>query len=104
MSKQKLDIKSLIPKAIEFLQKLRGYSTIAFLVLVGSLYGFILYRVDTLGSAQPSEDKISSHVKAAHVPHIDQKVVKQLKSLQDNSVSVKSLFDEQAPRSNPFQE
>ncbi|MEK7594371.1 MAG: hypothetical protein AAB436_01890 [Patescibacteria group bacterium] len=104
MSKKELDIKSMLDptKLLEILDKLRGYSLIAFIALVVVLYGFIVLRIGTLSSAEPSETAISSHVQAAKVLHIDQTVVDQLQSLQDNSVSVKSLFNE--ARGNPFQE
>jgi hypothetical protein len=62
----------------------------------------VLLRINTLGSTQPSSDAVTSQVQAARIPHIDQSVVRQLQSLQDNSVSVKSLFNQ--ARANPFQE
>lgn len=82
-------------------RKLRRYSLIMFLVLVGCVYGFILWRANSLNSVQPSADAVSSQVKAARLPHIDQSVVNQLQSLQDNSVNVQALFDQE--RNNPFQ-
>jgi hypothetical protein len=84
--------------------KLRGlghYSVIFFLIFVALIYGFVLLHINNLNTAQPSDQAVSSQVKAAHVPHIDQSVVKQIQSLQDNSVSVQSLFDQ--ARNNPFQ-
>jgi hypothetical protein len=102
MKQQSLDIKSIPAKIFEIAQKLKGYSGIAFIVLIAVLYGFVLLRISILSSTEPSEDAISKHVQAAKVLHIDQNVVDQLQSLQDNSVSVKSLFSE--ARGNPFQE
>ncbi len=104
MSKNDLDIKALLDpnKLLELADKFRGYSLIAFVALVVVLYGFLVLRINSLGSAQPSETAISSHVQEAKVLRIDPAVVDQLKSLQDNSVSVKSLFDE--TRANPFLE
>lgn len=100
--KKKPDIKELVAKLISLVQKTRRYSVLAFLLLVFTLYGFILLRINSLGNIQPSSDAVNSHVQAAHVLNIDKSVVKQLQSLQDNSVSVKSLFNQ--ARSNPFQE
>ncbi|MEK7059785.1 MAG: hypothetical protein AAB971_03445 [Patescibacteria group bacterium] len=102
MSKQKFDFKSSLDKLLAVVNRLRAYAFVAFVVLVVMLYGFILLRISTLSGEQPSENAISKHVKAAKVLHIDQAVVDQLQSLQDNSVSVKSLFNE--ARGNPFQE
>jgi hypothetical protein len=64
------------------------------------LYGFLLLRISDLANMQPSQDSVTSQVKAARLPHIDPAVVKQLHSLQDNSVNVQSLFDQ--VRNNPF--
>lgn len=91
----------LAEKLAAGLQKARRYSLIIFLVFVGLVYGFVLFRIHSLSTAQPSADAVSSQVKAARIPHIDQTVVKQLQSLQDNSVSVKALFNQ--ARNNPFQ-
>ena len=99
--KQKLDLRAQLDKLMDVLLVLKRYSFLIFLVFVAAVYGFVLYRVNTLNNAQPSDDAVSSQVKAAQIPHIDQSVVNQLKSLQDNSVSVKALFNQS--RSNPFQ-
>lgn len=101
MSAKKPDMKSLRDLGTVYLEKARGWSLIGFLALIVLLYGFVLLKINTLSNAQPSEDSITSQVKAARVPHIDQTVVSQLKSLHDNSVSVQALFDQS--RSNPFQ-
>ncbi|MDL2362939.1 MAG: hypothetical protein QFB86_00985 [Patescibacteria group bacterium] len=100
MTAPSLNIKSVRTSAIDFIQKIRPYSLAIFLILVGSLYGFVLFRIHALNAAQPTANSVSSQIQAAKVPRIDPSVVKQLESLQDNSVSVKALFDE--ARSNPF--
>lgn len=100
MNAKKLDIQSLKTQAALVVQKARRFSVVGFLVLVAVLYGFVLLRINSLSNAQPSSDSVTSQVKAARVPHIDQAVVKQLESLHDNSVNVQTLFNE--ARSNPF--
>ena len=102
MTKKKFDPRELFEKLTALLSMLRHYSFVIFVVFVAALYGFLLLRVSSLGNAQPSQTSIDSQVQAAAIPHIDQKVVQQLKSLQDNSVTVKALFNQ--ARSNPFQE
>jgi hypothetical protein len=101
MSEKKTDLKALIGKALTLLQKLQAYSFVVFLVFVALIYGFVLLKINSLRSAQPSDEAVSTQVQAAQIPHIDQLTVKQLESLQDNSVSVQTLFDQ--ARSNPFQ-
>lgn len=99
--KPTLDTKSLTVKLTGLGRKLRPYRLPAFLLFVALLYGFLLLRINNLANTQPAQDTVTSQVKAAKLPHIDQTVVKQLHSLQDNSVSVQSLFDQ--ARNNPFQ-
>lgn len=84
------------------LHQLHKYSLILFIVLVVGVYGFVVFKIQSLSSQEPSETDISSQVQAAKIPKIDQNVVLQLQSLQDNSVNVQKLFVE--ARTNPFQE
>ena len=102
MTKAPLNRKELAARWVAAARRLRRYNVLLFLAFVALLYGFILLRVNTLTNAEPSSDSVSSQVQAAHVPRIDPAIVKQLQSLQDNSVSVKSLFNQ--ARNNPFQE
>jgi hypothetical protein len=99
--KPALDIKSLAAKLAGIGQRLLPYRLPAFLLFVALLYVFLLLHISSLSNTQPSESTVSSQVKAARLPRIDQSVIKQLQSLQDNSVSVRSLFNQ--ARNNPFQ-
>lgn len=99
--KPKLQLAALTEKGGTVLQKARRYTLVMFMVFVIGIYGFVLFRINTLSNAQPSADAVNSQVKAARIPHIDPSVVSKLQSLQDNSVSVKSLFNQ--ARDNPFQ-
>lgn len=101
MTKEKPNIKDLAAKGMAVLKQVQRYSLVLFLVFVLLIYGFIFLRINSLSNVQPSNDAVSSQVKAARIPHIEQSVVKQLQSLQDNSVSVQTLFNQ--ARSNPFQ-
>lgn len=100
MSKD-LDFHGLSAKLAGAVGKLRRYSLLLFVVFVAAVYAFVLLRVHSLGSAEPSQQDVTSQVQAARTPRINQTVVQQLESLQDNSVNVHSLFDQ--ARSNPFQ-
>lgn len=94
-------LKDISDKILAYIRKLRPYGLLVFIVFVLCIYGFVLLRANTLNSQEPSEDAVASHVKAARLPHIDQTVVQQLKTLRDNSVNVQALFSQ--GRSNPFQ-
>jgi hypothetical protein len=101
MKKPTLNKQLLIDKAADLIRLFKRYGFPIFLVFVGLIYGFVLLRVNILSNTQPSDAAVSSQVKAAAIPNIDQDVISQLQSLQDNSVSVKALFNQ--ARSNPFQ-
>ena len=75
---------------------LQRHSFPLFIAFIVCLYGFLLLRVNSLINAQPQTADVTSQVKAAAIPHIDKAVVKQLQSLQDNSVSVQLLIAEKA--------
>lgn len=101
MNKISFNPRTIIDTLGKVINRLRHYSLIIFIVFVSCLYGFLLFRVNSLSNAQPLATDVNEQIKAAAVPHIDQAVVNQLQSLQDNSVNVQSLFDQ--ARSNPFQ-
>lgn len=101
MKKDSLNIKTTLNKLTGSAQKIRPYSFVIFIVMVACLYGVVLLKINTIVSQEPTPDAVSSQVKAAKVPHFDKAVIAQLKSLQDNSVSVQALFKD--ARDNPFQ-
>ncbi len=98
----KLDIATITDKATIVLRKVSRYRLFIFIVFVVLVYGFLILRINTLTGTQPSSDAIASQSDPIKTAHVDKSVVKQLQSLQDNSVNVKTLFDQ--ARSNPFQE
>jgi hypothetical protein len=101
MNKETADFQKIFDRVKGSLPVIRRYSLPAFLVFVALIYGFVIFRIQTLSAKQPTDDQVSSQVQASGVPHIDQSIVKQLQTLQDNSVNVQSLFDQ--ARNNPFQ-
>ncbi|HVV66911.1 MAG TPA: hypothetical protein VHB72_02465 [Candidatus Saccharimonadales bacterium] len=101
MKKLNLANNPVFEKVLVVLGWARRYSFIIFLIFIACVYGFIIMRINDLNNAQPSPDAVSSQVKADRIPRIDQNVVQQLQSLQDNSVNVQALFNQ--ARNNPFQ-
>lgn len=101
MKAPSLNIKTAPNQIATYMQRFRRYRFIAFIVFVGALYGMVLVQIGSLSSAEPSADTVQSQIQATRIPPINESVVKQLESLEDNSVSVQALFDE--ARSNPFQ-
>lgn len=98
---KKFDAKNAKASLLKLGVQLRRYSLAIFLTIVGLTYSFIIFQINSLSSAQPSPDAVSSQIKGTQAPKIDPQLVQQLESLQDNSVNVQTLFDQ--ARSNPFQ-
>lgn len=75
---------------------------IIFLLFLVAIYGFLGWQAVSLSQTEPDPAKVTAGLKTKSVPNIDEATVNKIQQLQDNSVSVKSLFDE--ARRNPFQE
>ncbi|MFZ2513573.1 MAG: hypothetical protein WAW63_03915 [Candidatus Saccharimonadales bacterium] len=75
---------------------------ILFFLVLTALYGFLVWRINVLSSAQPSQEDITAATQNVPKPKISEEVVQKLQGLQDNSVRVQAIFNE--ARQNPFQE
>lgn len=102
MNKPAISSKLGLEKLSSTVQSARRYSLVAFILVVACIYGFVLLRITSLSNIEPTDEAVNSQVNGASIPRLDQSVVNQLKSLQDNSVNVQSLFDQ--ARTSPFQE
>jgi hypothetical protein len=78
------------------------YAAVLFIVLLVGVYTFLVFQILAARNATPSTDDVTAKLQGVTTPHIDPGVVGEIQSLQDNSVNVKTLFDQ--ARSNPFQE
>jgi len=96
------DLRNLTEKLTATTDRLKRYLPVIFVVMLLAIYGLLTYRTQTLNNAEPTVDATTAQASSAKIPRIDPKVIAQLKSLQDNSVTVKSLFDQ--ARNNPFNE
>lgn len=97
-----VNISDIQDKALELLEKAKHYAPLLFCLFIALLYGFVVYRVQVLNASEPLASDVATQSHTASVPHIDPAVLRQLQQLQDNSVSVQTLFSN--GRSNPFQE
>jgi hypothetical protein len=98
----KLNTESLVDKLLVLQHHVFKYAWLICLVAVAAIYGFLVWQIGTLSNIQPDPSAVSSQLKTAEVPHIDQNALKKIQDLQDNSVSVKALFSD--ARNNPFHE
>lgn len=90
-------------KAISSLfHKLASYLGLAFVLAMLGLYSFLVFRINSLTTSDPTEESITQALSTVQRPKLDQTIVEKVQSLEDNSVEVKALFQE--ARDNPFSE
>ncbi|MEJ0072557.1 MAG: hypothetical protein WDN27_00450 [Candidatus Saccharibacteria bacterium] len=99
-AKQQLNVSDLPALAKGALQKVSGYKVFVFFLVVAGIYGYILWRINVYSNAPASASEETAQ--STPQPRIDPATIQKIQSLQDNSVSVQSLF--QSARNNPFQE
>jgi hypothetical protein len=95
-----IDLKGLPDLGRKALAALNAYRVLIFFLAVATLYGYIVWRINTFSNAPASTSEETAQTSAQ--PHIDPVTVQKIESLKDNSVNVQSLFD--SARDNPFQE
>ena len=100
MKNGNLDLGSLGASAGTFAKKVVAYKAFIFFLAVASLYAFIIWRINAFSNAPASVSE--QQAKTTAQPRIDPATIEKIQSLQDNSVSVQTLFDD--ARSNPFNE
>ena len=74
------------------------YRALLFFVLVAAVYGYVIVRINTFNKVTAATPEQATAQQVSVSPNTVQKI----EDLQDNSVSVKALFDQ--ARQNPFQE
>ncbi|MGZ6004625.1 MAG: hypothetical protein ACXWLH_00580 [Candidatus Saccharimonadales bacterium] len=97
-----IDISKIIEKLTKGAAVIKRYRVITFVIFLALVYGFLVFRINSLSGQQPSDAEVSAKLKNLSSPRIDQSVVDKIQQLQDNSVQVKSLFNQ--ARKNPFSE
>jgi len=100
MKNGNIDLGNIGPQLTAYGRKIGAYKAFIFFLAVASLYGFILWRINAFSNAPASVSEEQAQTTAQ--PRIDPATITKIQSLQDNSVSVQTLFD--SARNNPFQE
>lgn len=78
------------------------FRVLLFMVVLLLVYGFMVWRVNVLSTAEPDASAVASKTQSLNTPKVDQATIDKIKQLQDNSVNVQALFDQ--ARNNPFHE
>lgn len=103
MSKDlKININDLAKKILPVINIVRRYLLIIFIIIFALIYGFLVFRVNSLNRLEPTDEALTEKLSATKRPKINQDDIDKIQQLQDNSVEVQSLFNQ--ARNNPFQE
>lgn len=102
MKNSSIDIKTLQASAGKLFASVNKYRGFIFFLLLTSLYGYIVWRINVLSSAPPKAADVTTAQQNTSLSGIPETTVQKLEGLEDNSVRVQSLFNE--ARQNPFQE
>lgn len=97
--KEKTSISEQIKPVVRYIKK---YEKFLFGLLVLLALIFLVFRINQLSTAEPSNSAIDEKLQGVTRPKIDQAVLDRIQQLQDQNVEVKALFDQ--ARSNPFNE
>ncbi len=98
----KIAIKEFTNRFTTLLAKFQRFQMLLFIVLVASVYGFLVLKISQLSNAEPSATAITENLKGVKRPKIDQSAIDKIEQLQSTNIEVKSLFNQ--ARDNPFQE
>lgn len=98
----KQQFEKITSKIKPFVKLFQRYKLFMLFISVLLIYLFLVFRINVLSNREPSDTDINTKLQTVSRPRIDQTVISKIQELQDNSVTVKSLFNH--ARKNPFQE
>lgn len=87
-----------ITKLLSNTKVLRPYVGILAVLLIVGACAYLVFLAQQASNVTASTDSVAGVKKA---PRIDESLVQRIQTLQDNSVSVRTLFNE--ARTNPFE-
>lgn len=97
-----LNIKDIPSVILPRLLALKKYVVFIFIILVLSVYGYLVFHISSLAKAEPDESAITERLKTVQRPKIDKDALNKVQQLEDQNIQVQTLF--QQARENPFTE
>jgi Tfp pilus assembly protein PilO len=97
-----LDLKEIPAKLTPVIEWAKRYVVMIFIACLVGACGFLVLRISTLASSEPSDDAVAEKLKTVQRPKLDQAAVDKIEQLKDQNVEVQSLFDQ--ARQSPFSE
>lgn len=97
-----LNIKRIPQEAAKIGEFFKKHIVVIFIVSLLSIYGFLIFQINSLSNSAPNEEKIAEQLNTIKRPKIDQETIDKIEKLEDQNVAVKALFKQ--ARDNPFQD
>jgi UDP-N-acetylglucosamine pyrophosphorylase len=98
----KIDIKQIPSQIKRFIYKFKKFIVPVFLLLVLSVNGFLIFRINQYSSQEPSIEQLSQQQNAIKRIIVDEQSIDKILKLEKRNIAVKSLFKE--ARDNPFRD
>lgn len=98
----KLDKAYLLDKAALLAALIKRFRFILVFVAFSIMYAYILTQVNAINAREPSDKQITDKATAAPRTKIDPELAKQITSLEEENIDIKTIFNE--ARKNPFAE
>jgi Tfp pilus assembly protein PilO len=102
MNKSNLSLKTLTAKLLPVWRFAQKYAHFLFFIFLAGLVGYLLWHINSLNQAEPTDDAVTSKLKTVQRPNVDQNALNQIQQLQDQNIEVRGLFEH--VRDNPFSE
>jgi hypothetical protein len=102
MQKTNLSLKQITDIVAKLYQFLKKHSPVIFIVIVFSVYGFLIFQINQLSTAEPTPEQVAEQQNLIPRLKIDKEAVNKIEQLEDQNISVQSLF--KAARDNPFKD
>lgn len=97
-----LDLKTMPTKLRLLMGNLARFRTIIFIVFFAAIYGFLIQRIGSLTSVEPTETQVQEELEITKRPRIDDEAIDKIEQLKAQNIEVQTLFNE--ARNNPFAE
>jgi len=102
MKNSTIDLQSIKRVVIASFSMLKKWAAVLIFLIFTGIYGYIVVQINTLSNPVIDDEAVATEAKTVPTPKIDQDAATKLESLKDNSVNVKTLFEQ--GRKNPFEE
>jgi hypothetical protein len=96
-----MNIDKLTDKLESIKNAIVKHAVVLGIIVVVGLFGFMVVRIYLLSTAEPTQAQIDDKLNSYKVVRLDPQIVALFRSLEDQNISIESLFDN--GRTNPFQ-